>query len=37
MLTESVIKAIEEDVPGISQYIESRFLRDEGILMPVQN
>ena len=37
MLTQAVIKAIEEEVPGIANYINSRFLKDQNLIKPVQN
>ena len=36
-IVEAVIKAIEMDIPGIAEYIDSRFLKDDGLINPVQS
>jgi hypothetical protein len=37
MLTQAVIKAIVDEVPGIANYINSRFLKGQNIIKPVHN
>ena len=35
-IVEAVIRAIEMDIPGIAEYINARFLKEDGIINPVQ-
>lgn len=36
-IVEAAVKAIEMDIPGIAEYFNSRFLKEDGIINPVQS